>query len=144
MQCTYRSDYSAMYRKDPQSLNIDFPSAAIVCAYAQDSSAFMKDHVADDGIRKSIAEVSPFGPRVLGLIHAVVGCGKNPPVVFRIDDDGINRDVGQIPSAIAPGFAAVDRSENVASSKGGATCPYDSLGGTKDNNVTNKLVSRTR
>ena len=79
-----------------------------MCAYAQHSPAFVEDHVANDGIRKSIAEVSPFSPRVLTLIHAVVGCGKNPPVVFRIDDDGINWDVGQIPSAIAPGLATVN------------------------------------
>src|SRR4029077_690655 len=144
MQCTYRSDYSAMYRKDPQRLNIDFPRAAIVSTDSQHSSAFMEDHVANNGIRKSIAEVSPFGPRVLGLIHAVVGCGKNPPVVFRIDDDGINWDVGQIPCAIAPGLAAINRSEDMTSSKGRATCPYNFFRSSKDNNVTNKLASRPR
>ena len=75
---------------------------------AQHSSAFMQDHVANDGVGKSIAEVTPFSPRVLALIHAVVGRGKNPPMVFRIDDDGVNWNVGQIPSAIAPGLAAVN------------------------------------
>ena len=75
---------------------------------AQHSSAFVKDHIADDGIRKSVAKVGPFGPCVLALIHAVVGCGKNPPVVLWIDDDGINWNVGQIPSAIAPSLTAVN------------------------------------
>ena len=79
-----------------------------MCADPQHSSAFVEDHVADDSIRKSIAEVSPFGPRVPALIHAMVGCGKNSPVIFRIDDDSVNGNVGQIPSAIAPGLATVN------------------------------------
>ena len=79
-----------------------------MCTDAQHSPAFVKDHVANDSIRKSITEVSPLGPRVLAPIHAVVGCGKNPPVVFWIDYDGINWNVGQIPGAIAPGLAAVN------------------------------------
>ena len=85
---------------------------------AQYPSAFVKDHVADDGIRKSVAEIGPFLPRVLALIHAVVGCGKNSPVVLRVDDDGVNRNVGDVAGAIAPTLAAVCRSKDVTSSKG--------------------------
>ena len=85
---------------------------------AQHSSAFMQDHVANDGVGKSIAEVTPFSPRVLALINAVVGCGKNPPVVFRVDDNGINWNVGQVASTIAPARATVCRSEDMTSSKG--------------------------
>ena len=85
---------------------------------AQDSSAFMQDHVANDGIGKSVAEIAPFAPRVLALINAVVGCGKNPPVVFRVDDDGVNWNVGQVAGAIAPALATVRRSKNMTSSKG--------------------------
>ena len=62
-------------------------------ADAQHSSAFMQDHVANDGVGKSIAEVTPFSPRVLALINAVVGCGKNPLVVLRVDDNGVNWNV---------------------------------------------------
>ncbi len=94
-------------------------------ADAQHSSAFVKDHVTDDSIRKPVAEISPLGPRVLALINAVVGCGKNPPVVLRVDDDGVHGNVEQIASAIAPSLAAVSRAEDMPSSKGRTTCPYD-------------------
>jgi hypothetical protein len=87
---------------------------------AQHSSALVKDHVANDGVRKSVAEVTPFSPRVFTLIHAVVGCGKNPRVVLRVDDDGVDWNVGQVASAIAPALATVCRSEDVTSSKGRA------------------------
>ena len=85
---------------------------------AQHSSAFMQDHVANDGVGKSVAEVTPFAPRVFALIHAVIGCGKNPPVVSRVDDNGVNWNVGQIAGAIAPTLATVCRSEDVTTSKG--------------------------
>ena len=87
-------------------------------ADAQHSSALVKDHVANDGVRKSVAEVTPFSPGVLALIHAVVGRGKNPLVVLRVDDDGVNWNVGQIAGAIAPAVATICRSEDVTSSKG--------------------------
>ena len=87
-------------------------------ADAQHSSAFVQNHVANDGVGKSVAEVAPFSPRVLALIHAVVGCGKNPPVVFRVDDNGVNWNVGQVASTIAPARATVCRSEDMTSSKG--------------------------
>ena len=87
-------------------------------ADAQHSSAFVKDHVADHGIRKSVAEIGPFRPGVLALIHAVVGRGKNPPLVLRINDDGVNWNVRQVAGAIAPSFATVSRSKDMTSSKG--------------------------
>ncbi len=87
-------------------------------ADAQHSSAFVQDHVANDGVGKSVAEVTPFGPGVFALIHAVVGCGKNTSVVLRVDDDGVNWNVGQIAGAIAPARATVCRSEDMTSSKG--------------------------
>ena len=104
----------------------------------------MQDHVANDGVRKSVAEVTPFNPGVLTLIHAVVGCGKNPRVVLRVDDDGVDWNVGQIAGAIAPAVATVCRSEDVTSSKGRATCPYNLFRSSKDNNITDEFVSRTR
>src|SRR5580765_3119268 len=100
----------------------------------------MQDHVANDGVGKSIAEVTPFSPRVLALINAVDGCGKNSPVVLRVDDDGVNWNVGQVAGAIAPNLATVYRSEDMASSKGRATCPYNLLRSSKDNNITNEIV----
>jgi hypothetical protein len=103
----------------------------------------MQDHVANDGVGKSVAEVTPFSPRVLALINAVVGCGKNPLVVLRIDDNGVNWNVGQTASPIAPNLATVCRSEDVASSKGRATCPYNLLRSSKDNNITNKFAEFT-
>jgi hypothetical protein len=87
---------------------------------AQHSSALVKDHVANDGVRESVAEVTPFSPGVLTLIHAVVGCGKNPRVVLRVDDDGVNRNVGQIAGAIAPALATIRRSKDMIFSKGRA------------------------
>src|SRR5205814_10132580 len=100
-------------RSESQPLSINFPSPAIVRADAQHSSAFVQNHVANDGVGKSVAEVSPFAPRILALIHAVVGCGKNTPVVFRVDDNGVNWNVGQIASTIAPARATVYRSEDL-------------------------------
>src|SRR5438105_823077 len=105
-------------RSESQPLSINFPSPAIVRADAQHSSAFVQDHVTNHGVGKSVAEVSPFAPRILALIHAVVGCGKNSPVVLRVDDDGVNRNVGDVAGAIAPTLAAVCRSKDVTSSKG--------------------------
>ena len=93
----------------------------------QHSSAFVQNHVANDGVGKSVAEVAPFGPRVLALIYAVVGCCKNSLVILRVHDDGVNWNVGQIASAIAPTLATIWRSKDVTSSKGGATCPYNLL-----------------
>jgi hypothetical protein len=131
-------------RRDSQLLDIDFPSSAIVGADAQHSSAFMQDHITNDGVGKAIAEVTPFGPRVLALIYAVIGCGKNPPVVLRVDDDGVNWNVGQIARAIAPTLTTVCRSKDVTSPKGRATCPYNLLRSPKDNNITNEFASWTR
>ena len=125
-------------------LNIDFPGSTVVGADAQHSSTLVKDHVADDGIRKSVAEVSPFRPGVLALIHAVVGRSKNPPLVFRIDDDGINWNVRQVAGAIAPSLATVSRSKDMTSSKGRATCPYNPFRSSKDNSVADKFAPRTR
>ena len=85
---------------------------------AEHSSAIVKDHVANDGVGKSVAEVTPFAPRVFALIHAVISRGKNPPVVLRVDDDGVDWNVGQIAGAIAPTFTIVCRSEDVTTSKG--------------------------
>src|SRR5207253_5854255 len=107
-----------IYPSDSQPLNIHFPCSAVVGTDAQHSSALVKDHIANDGVRKSVAEVTPFSPRVFALIHAVIGCGKNPPVVLRVDDDGVDWNVGQIAGAIAPTLASVCRSEDVTTSKG--------------------------
>ena len=87
-------------------------------ADAQHSSAFVQDHVANDGVRKSVAEVTPFASRVFALIHTVISRGKNPPVVLRVDDDGVDWNVGQIAGAIAPILATVCRSEDVTTSEG--------------------------
>ena len=37
----------------------------------------MKDHVANDGVRKSVAKVGPLVAGVLRAIHTVVGSGKD-------------------------------------------------------------------
>jgi hypothetical protein len=78
----------------------------------------MQDHVANHSIGKSIAKVTPFGPRILALIHAMIGCCKNPLVVLRVDHNGVNWNVGEVAGAIAPALATVRRSKDMAPSKG--------------------------
>src|ERR1700730_6777995 len=120
----------------------DFPGASTAGSRPQQTLSLVHDHVADDDIRQSVAEVVPRCTSVGSLVYAVVGGSIERVSVRGIDYERVDRNRRQIAAAIGPGLSSVGRAKHMRAADDRTTGPQSRT--SIVHQVADKTCARTR